>query len=387
MQKQCDVLDSRIQEVSVNNISAGTLNVEVFDAAHADEKPVRPNKALSLGIALLAGLLLGTGIVVAQEWRDKRVRTPDDIAGLLEIPMLGMVPVMEPRLSLSERGQIVHGDSMSEVSEAFRAIRTMIHFSAAREARTLLVTSPTCGEGKSTCSSNLAISLAQAGHRTLLVDCDLRRPIQHRIFHVDGSAGISDVMTGNARLRDAIRPTSVDGLFLLPCGTILGSPAEMLESKRFAQVMQALSSAFDRVVIDSPPVNPVTDAQLLAASADATIVVLRMHWSTRKLSALAMEGLHKVGASVLGAIANQVQAVNGYEYYRDSGRATSAGRHLAGKIGIGGVNGKANAARDGNGKPALSDESIELPAEIRAISEPESPADARWSQAAGKERV
>lgn len=379
MQKQCDVLDSRIQEVSVNNLSAGAMNVEVFDPAHAEERPIRPKKTLSLGIALLAGLMLGTGFVMAQEWHDKRLRSPHDIAGVLEVPVLGSVPRMPHFLSISDRGQIVHFDSTAEAAESYRAVRTTIHFSPSRDARTLLVTSPASGEGKSTCASNLAITLAQSGHRTLLIDCDLRRPVQHRIFRVDGAIGISDVMTGNAKLRDAIRPTSVEGLYLLPCGTIPGKPAEMLESKRFAQAMQGLAAAFDRVVIDSPPVLPVIDARILGASADATLLVLRMNSSTRKLSAEAVHELQKVGAGILGGIANDVLTAD--RYYARVRRRSSSRRLLetaAAKHGL--TDRGASRAKTQD----HAEDHARWPAPIVEISEPDSPADARWNQPAGR---
>ncbi len=378
LQKQCDVIDSRIQEVSVNNLGGGALNVEVFDPAHVGERPIRPQKLLSLVISLLAGTLLGIGLVMAQEWRDKRLRTPEEIAGYFEIPTIGIVPRMRPQLSVAERGQIVQGDPMSEVAEAYRAVRTTLHFGTPDEGRTFLVTSPTSGEGKSTCSSNLAIALAQAGHRTLLIDCDLRRPVQHRIFRTPGGIGITDVMTGRAKLRDAIRPTGIDGLFLLPCGTLPGKPAEMLESKRFAQVMQALAAAFDRIVIDSSPVAPVTDARILAASADATLLVFRMHWSTRALGTLALDSLQKVGARVIGAIANEVATADGYGYYRNAPPARPKGGRVAERLRA------ADAAARDNGRearklqPALSVDPPPMPAEIMAISDPESPADSRW---------
>ena len=400
MQKQCDVLDSRIQEVSVNNLNAGALDVEVLDPAHADDKPIRPKKFLSLAIALLAGLLLGSGIVMVQEWRDKRLRTPDDITGLLGLPILGIVPRMPPELSRSQRGQLVHGDSMSEVAEAYRAIRTTIQFGAPAGSKTFLITSPTAGEGKSTCSSNLAIAFAQGGHRTLLIDGDLRRPVQHKLLHVEGGVGISDVMTGRAKLRDAICPTGVDDLYLLPCGTLPGKPAEMIESKRFAEVMRTLSSVFDRIVIDSPPVIAVTDARILAASADVTILVLRMHRSSRKLGEVAIETLHKVKATVLGAIANEVQTADGYGYYGNLRPRISPRRQLLRKFGSaigyevgaaggnGHVNGDVNGHVNGNGnaarRPALSVAAAPLPAEIQAINDPDSPADVRWAISAGR---
>jgi capsular exopolysaccharide synthesis family protein len=398
LQKQADVLDSRIQEVSVNNLNVGALDIEVLDPAHADERPIKPKKSFTLAIALLAGALLGSGIVVAQEWRDKRLRSPDDVVGLLELPVVGIVPRMQPALSSSERGQIVQADSMSEVAEAYRAIRTTIAFGAPDGARTFLITSPTSGEGKSTCSSNLAISLAQGGHRTLLIDADMRRPVQHKIFHTDGAVGLSDVMTGKAKLRDSLRATDVDDLYLLPCGSIPGKPAEMLQSKRFAELMKNLSAAFDRVVIDSPPVIAVTDARILAASADVTILVLRMNRSSRKLGAIALDALHKVKASVLGGIANEVQLGDGYGYY-GSRKPRFASRHQLLRM-FGSAIGYEMRAIDtgatwqaagatagpstGNGRSVHSIAATQLPTELMEINDPDAPADARWGLSAGR---
>lgn len=392
MQKQCDVLDSRVQEVSVNNLNAGALDVEVMDPAHADEDPIRPRKSLTLSIALLAGLMLGTSVVMVQEWRDKRLRTPEEVAELLQMPMVGIVPRMPPELSPPDRAKIVHEDSMSEVAEAYRGIRTTISFGTSPSTKTLLVTSPTSGEGKSTCSSNLAISLAQGGHRTLLIDADMRRPVQDKIFELPPGPGLADVMTGKAKLRDVIRATAIDDLYLLPCGTIPGKPAEMLESKRFAQVMATLSAAFDRVVIDSPPVIAVTDARILAASADVTLLVIRMHRSSWKLGATALDALQKVKARVLGAIANEVQTGDAYGYYgRQRSRVSSGNQflrmfgsalgHHGGAVN-GNGNGNGNGKVNGNGSAGrlslTSMVATQLPAEILEINDPESPADTRW---------
>jgi succinoglycan biosynthesis transport protein ExoP len=394
LQKQADVLDSRIQEVSVNNLNAGALDVEVMDPAHADERAIKPKKSLTLAIALLAGALLGCGIVAAQEWNDKRLRSPEDVVGMLELPMVGAVPRMQPALSSAERGQIMQADSMSEVAEAYRAIRTTIAFGVPDGSKTFLITSPTSGEGKSTCSSNLAISLAQGGHRTLLIDADMRKPVQHKIFQSDGTIGLADVMTGKARLRDVLRATGIDDLFLLPCGSIPGKPAEMLQSKRFAELMKTLSSVFDRVVIDSPPVIPVTDARIMAASADVTILVLRMNRSSRKLAGTAIDMLHKVKASVLGAIANEVQLGNGYGYYgQQAGRRAPRHQFLrmfGSAIGyevhaIGsGPNGQTNYTSTTNGRSDRAVVSTQLPAELSEINDPDAPADVRWGQSAAR---
>ena len=164
-------------------------------------------------------------------------------------------------------------------------------------------------------------------------------------------------MSGKGKLRDAIRATGVDDLYLLPCGTIPGKPAEMLESKRFAQVMQTLSAVFDRVVIDSPPVIAVTDARILAASADVTILVIRMHRSSRKLGAVAMDALQKVKANVLGAIANEVQTGDGYGYYGRLRPRISSGNQFLRMFGsaLGHHAGAVNGNGNGNGNGSATD--------------------------------
>jgi succinoglycan biosynthesis transport protein ExoP len=230
--------------------------------------------------------------------------------------VLGVVPHIQGKHTPAARGQYVHHQSMSDVAEAYRTVRTAIHFGTTRGAKTVLVTSPAPGDGKSTTASNLAIALAQAGHRTMLIDCDFRRPVQHTIYELGDELGLSSVIAGTGKLRDAVRRTPVGRLYVLPCGPVPSNPSEILTSKRFEQVMKALDAAFDRIVIDSPPVAPVADASILAASSDATVLVLRTNKSTRKLSAGALEALYAVGANVLGAVVNDVpRRKGGYGYY------------------------------------------------------------------------
>jgi capsular exopolysaccharide synthesis family protein len=209
---------------------------------------------------------------------------------------------------------------MSETSEAYRTLRTAIHLAAGTDHNTILLTSPTPGDGKSTTASNLAIAMAAAGHRTVLVDADLRRPVQHKVFEVDGSAGLADVLTGKNNLKDVLRKTTTKGLYVLPCGAVPANPAELIEGRGFRQVIDALKGTFDRVIIDSPPVMVVADARVIASSADATLLILRMNKSDRRLAALALDVLQRAGANVLGWVANDMaQAAEryggGYGYY------------------------------------------------------------------------
>ena len=309
LQRRCELIDNRIAELNVNSIAASPYNVRVLQRAMVPEKPVKPNKALTLAAALLAGCVLGIGFAAVREWKDARLRAPEEIQPLLGIALVGIVPQINRRLSAVDRGQVVRLDSRSPVAEAYRSIRTTLHLGDARSAKTILVASASPGDGKSTTAGNLAIAFAQAGERTLLVDCNLREPVQHLIFEVDSAAGMSTAMTGESKLKEAVVPTRVPNLHLLPCGPVPRTPVELLSSDRFKHLLKTLSDAFDRVVIDSPALEEVADGRILGACADVTVVVVRMNQSLRRSAALAVSSLNEVGANVLGAVANAAAPV------------------------------------------------------------------------------
>ena len=228
-EKMCDLLDSRIKEINVNDVEPSALNTQVLEVARPEDKPSKPRKALILAAALMMGLCLGAGLGVARDWMDHRLRSAEDIMASLGLPVLGVVPHMGAKQNLTSRGQSVSLEPMSESAEAYRTVRTALFFGAAgADAKTFLLTSPAPGDGKSTSASNLAIAMAQAGHRTLLLDADFRKPTQHRIFQLDDKVGLSNVIAGQAPLRDAIQRTSVARLQVLPCGPIPPNPAEIL---------------------------------------------------------------------------------------------------------------------------------------------------------------
>lgn len=328
LQDSYKLLETRIKETDVSE-NGGALNIQVLEVGRPGEKPTKPRKTVTMSIALLAGLMLGTGAGLTLEWVDRKLRTPDEVVSALGVPVLGVVPHMRGRMTLVLRGQNVHRASMSETAEAYRTIRTAVQFGtgSAEEVKTLLVTSPSAGDGKSTSASNLAIAFAQAGYRTLLIDCDLRKPVQHKIFELEGEHGLTNVVAGEMKLAEAIRKTDTPRLSVLPCGPLPTNPSEMLNGKRFSKVMSALVAAFDKIIIDSPPVMPVTDARVLAASADVTILVVRADKTTDRQSALALDGLRSVGGVVLGVLMNDMPRrkeaygyYSGYYYYgRESG--------------------------------------------------------------------
>jgi capsular exopolysaccharide synthesis family protein len=227
-----------------------------------------------------------------------------------------------------KRGQKAYLEPRSIVAEAYRTIRTAIFFGVPKDdAKTILITSPAPGDGKSTIASNLAIAMAQAGQKTLIADADFRKPMQHRIFEVPKEGqGLSDVIAGVRRLEEAIQPGPVEGLDVLSCGTEIPNPSEVLNSDAFARNLKEFSELYDRVIIDSPPVGPVADSQILSAICDITILVLRAEVSTRKHSQHARDSLVGVGGHLLGAVVNGIRRkhghygyYSGYEYYSHDG--------------------------------------------------------------------
>jgi succinoglycan biosynthesis transport protein ExoP len=318
--KLCDILDDRIKELNVTE-DVGALNISILEVARPAGAPSEPQKARIMAIALVLGLLLGGGLALLRDWVDQRLRSAEEISAVLGVPVLGVVPSMSRRQSMVARGQKVHKDSDSRAAEAYRTIRTAVFFGAAKdEAKTVLVTSPATVDGKTTLVSNLAIAMAQAGQKTLILDADFRRPMQHKIFEVNHEdMGLSSTLAGTTTLEEAIRPTEVEGLELLPCGPDVPNPSEILNSDSFAGLLELLSNRYDRVIIDSPPVMPVTDAQILAAICDITLLVLRAEKSTRRVSQQARDGLLSVGARVLGAVVSDVPKKGRYGYYSGYG--------------------------------------------------------------------
>jgi capsular exopolysaccharide synthesis family protein len=282
---------------------------------------VRPRESRTLGIGLAIGLVVGLMAAMLQDWMDQRLRSVDEIRSTLDIPVLGVIPHILGKQQPQERGQEVYLHPRSNVAEAYRTVRTAIFFGVPdAKSKTLLVTSPSPGDGKTTLASNLAIAIAQSGRRVLLIDADTRKPMIHRIFKLSDEVGLASVLLGKSTAEQAIQQTGMEGLSILPCGPIPPNPSEMLNSQAFMDMVNALCTQYDQLVIDSPPVEPVTDARILAASCDVTVLVLRADKSTRRPSAHARDALLGVGANLLGAVVNDVpRGQGGYAYYNGQG--------------------------------------------------------------------
>ncbi len=225
----------------------------------------------------MLGLLLGLGAALVRETLDKTVKTQDDVKAVTDTPIIGAI-MRDP--DAVKRPLIVEVDPRSPRAEAFRSLRTNLQFiDAANHPRTLVITSSLAGEGKSTMSANLALTMAQGGSRVCLVEADLRRPKVLDYLGLEGAVGLTDALIGRAEVFDVIQPYGGTNLWVLGAGPIPPNPSELLGSTADAQPLTHLASRFDYVVIDSPPTLPVTDAVVLSSLVDGVIVVVGLRAS------------------------------------------------------------------------------------------------------------
>jgi capsular exopolysaccharide synthesis family protein len=204
----------------------------------------------------------------------------------------------------------------SPVSEAYRTLRTNIRFSAVdREVKVVMVTSPGPGEGKSTTVSNLAVTYAQADQRVLLIDGDLRKPVQHRIFHVSNRFGLTDLLASGADPLHAIRPTAIPNLHVITSGPTPPNPSELLGSRRMASVIEELRGQYDMILLDTPPVLALTDAQIISSLSDGALLVIDSGKVKHNIALRAKANLDQVNARILGVVLNNVTHKEDELYY------------------------------------------------------------------------
>lgn len=320
---ECDMLEnlcnSLLAQINALDLSARLegLNIRVLERALPAIEPSSPQIATIMTIGAVLGLMAGAGLAFLRDWRDQRVRSADEITAILGVRVLGAVPSISKRQAAA-CGQILRFAPNSRESEAYRAIRTALFFGAPpQETATILVTSPCRLEGKTTLVSNLSIAMAQAGQKTLIIDADLRKPIQHRVFSPnEPGLGLADLLTGTATLEEVIRHTEVDGMDVIAGGECVANPSELLGSHLFADVLDRLKGHYDRILIDSPPVGAVTDAQILATLCGQTLLILRAESSKRIPTEQARDALLTVGARLTGVVVNDVSRRNNrYSHY------------------------------------------------------------------------
>ncbi len=324
-------LSSRLKET---HVSASLLisNVSVVDRADVPLKRSGPRTGLNLLIGCMVGLVGGVALAFLFEYLDTSIRDPREVEALLRVPTLGLVPLrsaLPAHVDVQPLGAdagapgafalVAHQATSSLLAEAFRNLRTSVVYATPdRAPKTMLVTSLHQQDGKTSVSTNCAITLAQLGMGdVLLVDADLRHPDLHRILGIPQTPGLSDLLVGGVSATEVVRPTRIPGLFVIPGGPTPTNPAELLFSPRFGLALNALGERFAHIVIDTPPMLGVSDTLVIAPRVEGVILVLRHGHAGRDAAQRAVQMLGSVRARVLGVVLNHADvraAAGGYQY-------------------------------------------------------------------------
>jgi tyrosine-protein kinase Etk/Wzc len=342
--KVADQLREEYQKARIAEaVEAG--QVEIIDMAPIPARPIGRGPLFKLALGLIVGLMLGSGAAFLKENLNTSIRRRDELEAILRVPGLAIIPQILPqngagrlglrniRLPLPGLGNGKNGhrngngtalvsatNVRSTGAEAFRTLRTSLIFSqAVQSLRTIVITSPSPQDGKTTTAANLAVTFAQQGMRVALVDCDLRRARLHSVFNVPREPGLTQVMMEQATIDEVIHPAMVDGLSFVPAGALPPNPSELLGGPRMKAVLEALVARFDVILLDTPPVHVAADSMILGRSADGVLLVVRAGSTQRDSAQDAIQRLTNVGARVVGAVLNdpdhKVPQYGGYYYY------------------------------------------------------------------------
>lgn len=327
-----NLLQTRLKEAEIREaVEPG--DVRVIDTALVPTLPIAPRPVRSMALATVFGVALGVAAAFARQAMDTKVRTREDVEGVTRgAPVLGMIPRIKglSGQAAARRGAadgpagedrlVTWLDPHSPASEAYRALRTNITFANAdRSPQVLVVTSAMPGDGKTTSAANLAITLAQQGTRTLLVDADLRRGVVHNVFGLKQEPGLTHVLVGAAPLEQAIQEVPMEGgtgvpLHVLASGVYPPNPAEILGSARMRELLATLRERYEMIVFDAAPLNLVTDAAVLGTSADATVLVARTGTTDKRALEYAASQVFHVGAPLGGVVLNDID-IERSQYY------------------------------------------------------------------------
>lgn len=305
-------------------------NISIVDRPLVPTAPVSPNVPLNLALGVFLGIALGIGTAFLRGLMDRTLKSPEDVKQELGVTFLGLLPQFGKSSEAPYGGKkrhrgrrvqegptelIVHNAPTSGVAEAARAIRTNLMFMDPDDpARTLLVTSAGPAEGKTTVATCIAVAMAQAGQRVLLIDCDLRRPRVRSIFGIPAGPGVTSVLL-DTDFVEAVGETEVPGLHVMTSGPVPPNPAELFHTERFKKLLEEAATRFDRVIVDSPPVAAVTDATILSILVDRTVLVVRAGKTRKDVGRHALRSILGVGGNLAGVVLNAMDsAASSYAY-------------------------------------------------------------------------
>lgn len=313
---QYSAFQQKLDQVQVD-VPLRTGGVELLTEAALPTTPVRPAPIRTGVLAFMLGLIVGVGAVFVFDFLDDTVRSPTEVERLARgRALLATIPVIAEWKNQERPRLITVDDPNAIASEAYRSLRTSLQFIGLRQPlKTIMVSSPMASEGKTTTLSNLAVTLAQAGRQVICIDCDLRRPRLNEFFSVSNAVGFTSVLLGEQPLSSALQEVAVAAggrLRILPSGPLPPNPAELLGTARVAELLRALASEADVVLIDAPPLLPITDAVVLSSRVDGVVLVATARVTSRRYLSRAVSLLDQADANTLGVVLNGVGSESGY---------------------------------------------------------------------------
>ena len=302
---------------SVADGKSSPVKVTVVSTPTVPTTPISPKPTRNLALGVVLGLLLGLGLALVRDLLDTTIKGEKDIKDVTDVTVIGGIS-FDPEAT--KRPLIVQADPHSPRAEAFRTLRTNLQFvDAANHPRSIMFTSSLPGEGKTTTTANLAITMAASGARVCIIEGDLRRPRLLEYMGLDGSLGLTNVLIGQADLSDVLQQFTNTSVYVIGSGSVPPNPSELLGSAAMNETLRELESRFDVVIIDAPPLLPVTDAAVLSTIVGGTVVVVGAGLVNRDHLARALQSLDAVKGRVLGLVLNRMptKGSDAYSYYRD----------------------------------------------------------------------
>lgn len=318
LQAKIDSWQTNYANLSTVLNNSSSLFLTVLAAAQEPTAPVSPNVTQNILFAAIAGLVISGAAILLLEYLDDTVKDADDAQRVVKFPAIGAITRIANVQDLSD-SLITVKHPRSPIAEAYRVLRTNLRFTGIENpSGALLVTSAGPGEGKTTTAANLAVTLAQAGRRVILLDTDLRRPTIHKIFGLSNDIGLSSLFLGDApSLEGVLQPTAIEGLNVITSGPIPPNPAEVLDSKQMNSILESLRAQADMLILDSPPVLAVADASILGSRCSGAVLVIDSGRTRSDVCRRAVETLNKTNVKVYGVVLNRLaqRRAAGYYYY------------------------------------------------------------------------